>query len=70
MVMASAPARWTAELVHELPEDGNRYEVVGGVLLVTPAPTFPHQAACRKLFLRMYGYLAAHAIGEAIWVLA
>ena len=66
MVMASAQARWTAEMVHELPDDGNRYEVVGGVLLVSPAPTWPHQAACRKLFLRMHAYIAAYAIGEAI----
>ncbi|HKV52586.1 MAG TPA: Uma2 family endonuclease [Gemmatimonadaceae bacterium] len=64
--MASEQGRWTTEMVHELPDDGNRYEVVGGALLVSPAPTWPHQAACRKLFLRIYQYLAAHAIGEAI----
>lgn len=53
-------------MVHEIPDDGYRYEVVGGALLVTPAPTWPHQAASRKLFLRLHGYLAAHAIGEAM----
>ena len=67
MVMASAQARWTAQMVHELPDDGNRYEVVGGDLLVSPAPTWPHQAACRKLFLLLHPYLAAHTVGEAIW---
>ena len=53
-------------MVRALPDDGNRYEVIDGELFVTPAPTWEHQAASRKLFLRMYGYLASHAIGEAI----
>ncbi len=66
MRMASAPARWTAEMVHELPDDHNRYEVVGGALLVTPAPTLPHQRACVKLLLRIYQYLERNVIGEAL----
>lgn len=67
MVMAPAHARWTAEMVHELPDDGNRYEVVGGALLVSPAPSWPHQGAIRELFLRLHPYISAHAIGTAIW---
>lgn len=66
MAMASAQARWTAEMVRELPSDGNRYEVVGGVLFVTPAPALPHQRACVKLLVRMYQYLEEHVIGEAL----
>ncbi len=33
---------WTAEDVRQLPDDGNRYECIDGVLLVTPAPRVPH----------------------------
>ncbi|HEU4642682.1 MAG TPA: Uma2 family endonuclease [Gemmatimonadaceae bacterium] len=66
MTMAAATMRWTADMVRALPDDGNRYEVVDGELLVTPAPTWEHQAASRKLFLHLHGYLAAHALGEAI----
>src|SRR2546422_499286 len=33
----AAPTYWTAEMVRQLPDDGNRYEVVYGELLVTPA---------------------------------
>ena len=33
---------WTAEEVRQLPDDGNRYECIDGVLLVTPAPRVPH----------------------------
>jgi len=29
---------YTADMVRELPDDGNRYETVHGELLVTPAP--------------------------------
>jgi len=32
----AAPAYFTAEMVRALPDDGNRYEVVHGELLVTP----------------------------------
>ena len=31
---------WTPDEVRALPEDGRRYEVVRGELLVTPAPSF------------------------------
>lgn len=65
MVMVAA-IRWTVEMVRGLPDDGNRHEVVDGELFVTPAPTWEHQAASRKLFLRLHGYLAPRAIGEAI----
>ncbi|MBK7832637.1 MAG: Uma2 family endonuclease [Gemmatimonadetes bacterium] len=40
---------WTAEERNALPDDGNRYEVVDGELLVTPAPTFRHQRAALRL---------------------
>jgi hypothetical protein len=38
-------ADWTVERVLALPHDGNRYEVVDGELLVSPAPTLLHQRA-------------------------
>ncbi len=34
----AAPTYWTADMVRQLPDDGNRYEVVYGELLVTPVP--------------------------------
>jgi Uma2 family endonuclease len=41
---------WTVEMLHELPEDGNRYEIIDGVLLVTPSPAPVHQRAIAELF--------------------
>jgi Uma2 family endonuclease len=43
MGMPQAAQRWTPAMVRALPDDGNRYEVVAGELLVTPAPSFDHQ---------------------------
>ena len=40
---------WTVDELRALPDDGNRYEVVDGELLVTPAPTFRHQPAVLRL---------------------
>ena len=43
------PVYWTADMARRLPEDGNRYEVVYGELLVTPAPRLWHQILVLRL---------------------
>ena len=43
MGMPAPSILWTPSRVRALPEDGNRYEVVAGELLVTPAPGLLHQ---------------------------
>ena len=57
MVMPITERRWTAQMVRELPDDGNRYEVVDGVLLVTPAPRGRHQAVLMQFIGRLWEYL-------------
>lgn len=44
-----APGEWTYEDYLLLPDDGSRYEVIRGVLYVTPAPIPKHQLAVVKL---------------------
>jgi Uma2 family endonuclease len=61
----AAPTYWTAEMVRALPEDGNRYEVVHGELLVTPAPRMWHQAVIGRLFVALSSYLEHERIGHA-----
>ena len=57
---------WTAAEVRELPEDGNRYEVVGGELLVTPSPSFDHQEAAVRLWSQLDGYVRRAGFGHAV----
>jgi Uma2 family endonuclease len=44
---------WTFDDLETLPDDGWRYEVVDGALLMTPPPTDFHQAVARRLFLQL-----------------
>ena len=53
MGMPETTERWTADRVRALPDDGNRYELIAGELVVTPAPRGIHQAAVRELFRQL-----------------
>jgi Uma2 family endonuclease len=66
MGMPQATERWTAEMVRALPADGNRYEVVGGELFVTPAPSPDHQVTVARVLLALTLYVDAHRIGYAL----
>jgi len=59
----AAPTYWTAEMVRQLPDDGNRYEVVHGELLVTPAPRFDHQLLVSRLSVTIANYLEHEPVG-------
>jgi Uma2 family endonuclease len=55
---------WTVEALWELlPDDGNRYEVIDGVLFVTPAPRLTHQRALEHLAQRLFGFVEARVAG-------
>lgn len=62
----AAPTYYTADMVRALPDDGNRYEVVHGELLVTPAPRFWHQEIVRRLVLGLSAYTARESVGHVI----
>ena len=64
MSMPHAAADWTAERVRALPDDGLRYEVVDGELLVTPAPRWAHQRAVAELFVILREHVRRHRLGE------
>jgi len=49
MAMSHAAERWTAEMVRALPDDGHRYELISGELVVTPSPRALHQVAISEL---------------------
>ena len=58
---------WTASDVRDLPDDGNRYEVIDGVLLVSPSPRALHQRALRQLFVTLDPYIERFSLGELLW---
>jgi Uma2 family endonuclease len=45
---------WTYDDYLQLPNDGNRYEIIEGVLYVSPAPLTPHQLLSRRLQFCFY----------------
>jgi Uma2 family endonuclease len=57
---------WTADDLDSLPDDGNRYEVLDGELLVTPAPSLTHQEASLVLAHLLTDYLQRNRIGHAV----
>ncbi len=67
MVMPNLGHVWTREEVLALPDDGNRYELIDGELLVSPSPTWTHQRAVGKLFLLIAPFVEAHGIGTTLF---
>lgn len=61
------PARtWTREMVLALPDDGNRYELFDGELVVTPAPSGLHQLAVVGLYDVVAPYVRANSLGQTL----
>jgi Uma2 family endonuclease len=61
----AAPTYYTADMVRALPDDGKRYEVVHGELLVTPAPRGWHQELVGRLYEALRAYLRREPVGHA-----
>ena len=72
MHMAQRAARslrtraWTRADLERLPDDGNRYEVLDGALLVTPQAAFSHQEIATRLAVALSAYCMAHGIGGVV----
>jgi len=47
-----------------LPDDGNRYEILEGVLYVTPSPNTRHQRISRNLGFLLFAFVKKHDLGE------
>jgi len=59
-----APVFYTVDMVRKLPEDGHRYEVVHGELLVTPAPRPWHEVIVGRLHAALASYVRDHGAGH------
>jgi Uma2 family endonuclease len=58
-----AQGNWTYEDYLRLPDDGRRYEVLRGVLYVSPAPSVRHQFAVAELGRLLGNFVAKHELG-------
>ena len=56
-----APLYHTRAMLRDLPDDGNRYELVRGELLVTPAPRPWHEVVVNRLQRALEAYVARQA---------
>ena len=67
MFMLLEPTYFTADMVRALPDDGNRYELVWGELLVSPSPRVAHQRVVRRLLVQVASYCDTAGTCEA-WI--
>ncbi len=65
----SAPEtkEWTYEMLEALPDDGNRYEIIDGELLVTPAPAWSHQSVLWNLCVLFDAYLRQYPFWHGLF---
>jgi Uma2 family endonuclease len=57
MGMAISVPRFTIDDLDRFPDDGNRYEVLDGYLIVTPAPSTGHQIIATRLAANLFDAL-------------
>jgi Uma2 family endonuclease len=63
--MKSTAAKMTYELYRLLPDDGKRYELIDGeLMMMTPAPTPRHQRIAGNLFSELRTHVKANNLGE------
>ena len=64
-----ATRRWTTEEVRAMQDEDRawpRYELLDGELLVTPAPSWEHQAAVLRLWRELDDHVRRHRLGAAL----
>lgn len=67
MAMPAQATIWTAEMARNLPDDGNRYEVLDGELAISPVPSLRHQDLIARLYDPIRAYLTTPGIGWLMW---
>jgi Uma2 family endonuclease len=56
--------RFKADDIWDTPDDGKRYEVIDGALIVSPTPRVPHQRAVLRLATALSNHVRAQGLGE------
>ncbi|HET6528610.1 MAG TPA: Uma2 family endonuclease [Balneolaceae bacterium] len=64
--MATISKLVTYDDYRTLPDDGKRYEIIGGELYMTPAPTTYHQRILGNLYMQMRHFTDKSNLGEVL----
>jgi len=56
-VPGSRQGHWTYKSYAALPDDGKRYEIVDGVLYMSPSPSAPHQRIAGRFYYYLLTYV-------------
>src|SRR5262245_46674119 len=67
LVLRSPEADWDRARWETLPDDGNRYEVIDGVLYMTTAPSSFHQWIIRQIVRVLFQQIDDASIGITTW---
>ena len=65
LALRSHDAAWDRTRWEQLPEDGNRYEVIDGVLYMTTAPSYFHQWIIRQIVRILFTHIDDAGVGLA-----
>lgn len=64
--MAIAPTGLTYDDLQKMPDDGRRYELIGGEIVVSPSPGLAHQELVLRLTLLLHGFVDPGKLGRVI----
>lgn len=65
--MATKEKLVTYDDYRNLPDDGKRYEIIKGELLMTPASSTDHQKISRNIFLEIHHYVSEKDLGDVLY---
>lgn len=57
----------TYDDLRQMPDDLNRYEIINGELLVSPAPSLAHQLVSVQLFTAVFAHVQQHELGTVLY---
>jgi Uma2 family endonuclease len=64
--MTTQTTQVTYDDYRTLPDDGQRYEIIGGELLMSPGATFYHQIIVTNLVSRLHRYVSTRNLGNIV----
>jgi Uma2 family endonuclease len=67
LALRSHRADWDRARWERLPDDGNRYEIIDGVLYMTTAPSAFHQWIVRQIARALFSQIDDLGIGTTLW---